>query len=71
MGATLAQITALLFSAAILLMGNGLQSTLLPLRAQIQTFSTLDIGILGSAYYSGFAAGCFFAPYLVLSLIHI
>ena len=34
MGATLAQITALLCSAAILLMGNGLQSTLLPLRAQ-------------------------------------
>ncbi len=71
MGATLAQITALLFSAAILLMGNGLQSTLLPLRAQIQTFSTLDIGILGSAYYSGFAAGCFFAPYLVRRVGHI
>jgi MFS family permease len=71
MGATLAQITALLFSAAILLMGNGLQSTLLPLRAQIQTFSTVDIGILGSAYYSGFAAGCFFAPYLVRRVGHI
>jgi len=71
MGATLAQITALLCSAAILLMGNGLQSTLLPLRAQIQTFSTIDIGILGSAYYSGFAAGCFFAPYLVRRVGHI
>lgn len=71
MGATFAQIIALLFSAAILLMGNGLQSTLLPLRAQMQTFSTLDIGVLGSAYYVGFAAGCFFGPHLVRRVGHI
>ena len=61
MGATFAQITALLFSAAILLMGNGLQVTLLPLRAQFEAFSTVQIGTIGSAYYAGFAAGCFWA----------
>ncbi|MDX1400845.1 MAG: MFS transporter, partial [Kiloniellales bacterium] len=73
MGATLAQITALLLSAAILLMGNGLQSTLLPLRAGIEvaSFNTLDIGVLGSSYYIGFAAGCFFGPYLVRRVGHI
>ena len=71
MGATLAQITALLFSAAILLMGHGLQSTLLPIRAQIQSFSTYDIGILGSAYYLGFAAGCFFGPRVIRRVGHI
>jgi hypothetical protein len=57
MSATFAQIAALLLSAAILLMGNGLQLTLLPLRAQVEAFSTIQIGIIGSAYYIGFAAG--------------
>ncbi len=73
MGATLAQITALLFSAAILLMGNGLQSTLLPLRAGIEvaSFTTYDIGVLGSSYYLGFAAGCFFGPHVIRRVGHI
>jgi len=71
MGATLAQITALLFSAAILLMGHGLQTTLLPIRAQIQSFSTYDIGILGSSYYLGFAAGCLFGPRVIRRVGHI
>lgn len=71
MGATLTQITALLFSAAILLMGNGLQTTLLPLRAQIEAFSTVEIGIVGSAYYVGFAAGCFWGPNLIQRVGHI
>ncbi len=71
MSATFAQIAALLLSAAILLMGNGLQLTLLPLRAQIEAFSTIQIGIIGSAYYIGFAAGCFWGPYLVKRVGHI
>jgi MFS family permease len=71
MGATFAQITALLLSAAILLMGNGLQSTLLPLRAQLEAFSTIQIAIIGSAYYVGFAAGCFWGPNLVKRVGHI
>ncbi len=71
MGTTFAQIAALLFSAAILLMGNGLQATLLPLRAQVEVFSTIQIGILGSAYYVGFAAGCFWGPHLVKRVGHI
>ncbi len=71
MGATLMPIAALLTSAAILLMGNGLQSTLLPLRAEIDAFSTFSIGILGSTYYIGFAAGCILAPHLVRRVGHI
>ncbi len=71
MGTTFAQIAALLFSAAILLMGNGLQATLLPLRAQVEAFSTVQIGLIGSAYYVGFAAGCFWGPHLVKRVGHI
>ena len=71
MRVTFAQIAALLVSTAILLMGNGLQSTLLPLRAQVEGFSTIQIGIVGSAYYIGFAAGCFWGPHLVKRVGHI
>ncbi|MDX1528482.1 MAG: MFS transporter [Gammaproteobacteria bacterium] len=68
---TIAPVAALLLSVAILLTGNGLQGTLLPVRAQLEAFTTLDIGILGSAYYLGFAAGCFYSPLLVRRVGHI
>jgi len=64
-------VAALLLSVAILLTGNGLQGTLLPLRAQIENFSTVDIGVLGSAYFLGFAAGCLLGPALVRPVGHI
>jgi MFS family permease len=67
----LAPVSALLLSVAILLMGNGLQGTLLPVRAGIEAFSTFDIGILGSAYFLGFALGCLLGPYAVRRVGHI
>lgn len=66
-----APIAALLLSVALLLMGNGLQGTLLPVRANIEEFSTFDIGMLGSAYYLGFAVGCFYGPHVVRRAGHI
>lgn len=69
--ATLAPVSALLLSVMFLLMGNGLQGTLLPVRAQLELFSTTDIGILGSFYFLGFAAGCYFGPYVVRRAGHI
>ena len=46
MFAALAPVAALLVSVAILFAGNGLQGTLLPLRAQIETaiLSVLTVG---------------------------
>src|SRR3546814_2647857 len=52
-------------------MGNGLQGTLLPVRANIEAFSATDIGILGSAYFFGFASGCLFGPRLIPRAGHI
>ncbi|MGF1629397.1 MAG: MFS transporter [Kiloniellaceae bacterium] len=69
--AAFAPITALLLSVALLLMGNGLQGTLLPVRANIEAFSAIDIGILGSAYFFGFACGCFYGPRLIRRAGHI
>lgn len=71
MTATVAPITALLLGVALLLTGNGLQGTLLPVRASLEAFGTLEIGILGSSYFVGFAAGCFYGPHLVRRAGHI
>lgn len=68
---TFAPVAALLLSVAILLTGNGLQGTLLPIRAQLEAFSTVEIGILGSSYFLGFAAGCIWSPALVRRVGHI
>jgi MFS family permease len=69
--AAFAPITALLLSVALLLMGNGLQGTLLPIRANLEAFSATEIGILGSAYFFGFACGCFYGPRVIRRAGHI
>jgi len=71
MRATLAPVAALLLGMAVLLTGNGLQGLLVPLRARLEDFSTLSIGILGSAYFVGFAAGCLLGPRLIERVGHI
>lgn len=69
--AIITPIFALLLSVSLLLMGNGLQNTLLPVRASIESFSAIDIGIMGSAYFLGFAAGCVYGPHIVRRVGHI
>jgi len=64
-------IAALLLAVALLQTGNGLQGTLLPVRANLEAFSTLSIGFLGSTYYIGFVTGCFLGPHLVRRVGHI
>ena len=71
MTTTLRQLAALLFSAAILITGNGLINTLLPVRAEIEAFSTLEIGLLGTVYFAGFILGCLNVPLLVRRVGHI
>ena len=71
MTTTLRQLTALLFGTAILFTGNGLINTLLPVRAEIEAFSTLEIGLLGSVYFAGFILGCLVVPLLVRGVGHI
>lgn len=69
--ATLAPVGALLLSVALLLTGNGLQGTLLPVRASLENFGALSIGVMGSAYYVGFVAGCVLTPKLIRRVGHI
>ena len=67
----IAPVAALLLSVALLLSGNGLQGTLLPVRAGMESFSTPDIGVLGAAYYIGFALGCLYGSRILARAGHI
>lgn len=67
----IAPVAALLASVALLLMGNGLQSTLLPVRGSLEAFPTFQIGLLGTAYYAGFTLGCLLGAALIRQAGHI
>ena len=71
MNGTLRPILSLLLGFFFLIVGHGLQITLLPLRAAAEGWSSFEIGVIGSAYYIGFVAGCFGAPYLIRHSGHI
>ena len=67
----LAPVAALLISVSILLAGQGLQGTLLPVRASMEAFATLAIGIMGAAYFLGFTLGCLRGGELVRRVGHV
>lgn len=67
----LAPIAALLLSVSILLAGQGLQGTLLPMRATLEDFSTVSIGLMGAAYFLGFTIGCLKGGELIRNVGHV
>ena len=71
MRSVLSPLFALLFSSAILLMGNGLQGILTPIRASMEGFPEMAIGFLGSAYYGGSIICCLICPHVVKRVGHI
>ncbi|QPJ64823.1 MAG: MFS transporter [Candidatus Nitrohelix vancouverensis] len=71
MKAALSPLFALLLSAAFLLTGNGLQGILTPIRANMEGFSAMAIGFLGSTYFSGTVIGCLVCPHMVKRVGHI
>jgi MFS family permease len=64
-------VATLLMSVGLLVLGNGLQSTLLVVRAGHEGFSSETIGITMSAYFAGCALGSLFLPRVVASAGHI
>jgi MFS family permease len=67
----LAPVAALLIGVSILLTGQGLQGTLLPVRASLEAFSTVSIGLMGAAYFLGFTLGCLKGGDLVKRVGHV
>ena len=65
MPAAVSSITALLTSVLMLIAGNGLINTLVPMRAKLEGFPDLALGLLGSAYFAGMLAGTLAAPGII------
>lgn len=61
----------LLLGMGVLMLGAGLQSTLLGVRASLESFSTTAIGIVMSCYYIGFLFGTTLAPRLIQHVGHV
>jgi MFS family permease len=55
----------------VLMLGAGLQSTLLGLRATLEGFPTVVTGLIMSCYYVGYVAGTTIAPNLLRDLGHV
>ena len=68
---TLYRVTTLLGALAILLVGHGLQMTLLPLHAEALGWSRSAIAATGSAYFAGFFLGCALNPLVLARVGHI
>jgi MFS family permease len=62
---------ALLLGMYLLMIGNGLQGTLLGLRGQIENFTTLEISVVMSAYFVGFLFASRLAPLLIQRVGHV
>ena len=62
---------ALLLGFAILVLGNGLQNTLLGVRAGREGMAPETVGLFMSAYFVGFAVGSVLVPSLVQRVGHI
>ena len=69
--AAVLSVWALLAGIALLMAGNGLQGSLLGVRAAAEGFSVAVTGIVMSAYFAGFVAGSIAAPWLIRRVGHI
>lgn len=62
---------ALLLGLTLLMLGNGMQGTLLGIRGGIEGFSTFEMSIVMSAYFLGFLGGSRMAPELIRRVGHV
>ena len=67
---TLISISSLLIGYAFFLSGNAMLTTLLSLRAQIENFHLIQIGIINATYFLGLYAGAKFTDRLVSRVGH-
>lgn len=69
--AALRQTWALMLGIALLMLGHGLQGTLLGLRANLEAFQPATTGIVMSGYYVGLLVGSLRVPMLVARVGHV
>ncbi|MBF9032968.1 MFS transporter [Rhodobacterales bacterium HKCCE2091] len=62
---------ALLAGSAFLLFAGGMNGLILPIRGEIEGFSSTSLGLLGTGWAIGYVAGCLRTPALVARVGHI
>ena len=62
---------ALLLGVLLLMIGNGLQGSLIGIRGSIEQFSTTELSVITSAYFAGFLIGSRLAPRLIRRVGHV
>ncbi len=62
---------ALLLGMGLLMVGNGMQGTLLGVRGEIEGFSTVQMSFVMSAYFLGFLGGSRLAPEMIRRVGHV
>ena len=62
---------ALFLGMGLIMLGNGLQATLLGVRASIEDFGTTITGLVMSGYFLGLIAGCNIVPKMVGRVGHV
>ena len=62
---------ALLLGMMLLMLGNGIQGTLLGIRGSIEGFATWQMSVVMSAYFAGFLLGSQLAPRMIQRVGHV
>lgn len=61
----------LLLGVMLLMVGNGVQGSLLGIRGMIEEFSTYQLSVIMSAYFVGFLGGTSLAPAMIRRVGHV
>lgn len=67
----LSSLNSLFLSVTILLLGHGLQQTVIPFAGADAGWSNSQISLLGAGYFLGFIGGCIGMPILVRNVGHV
>lgn len=62
---------ALFLGLAFIMLGNGLQGSLVAIRAQMEIFDNTTTGLIMAGYFAGFFIGSWIVPYLVARVGHV
>ena len=62
---------ALFFGVGMIMLANGLQGSLIGVRASLEGYSALSAGIILTGYYAGFLSGAILIPNRVKSVGHV
>ncbi|AWI85206.1 MFS transporter [Alloyangia pacifica] len=67
----LGTVWALLLGILLIMLGNGMQFTLIGLRGDLEGFSTAALAVITSGYYIGFLSGARVTPVLIRRVGHV